>query len=75
MPDMPAWELPDGPYPSAGGMLSSIRVPSRLPTRVLSKPGITAPVPITNPAGAPRENELSKTLGWLPALVGQISPT
>jgi hypothetical protein len=43
--------------------------------RVLSKPGITAPVRITNPAGAPRENKLSKTLGWLPTLVGQISPT
>jgi hypothetical protein len=66
--------LPDGPYPSAGGMLSSKRVPSRLPTRVLSKPGITVPVPTTNPVGAPRENELSKTLGWLPTLVGQISP-
>src|SRR6476469_5495439 len=43
-------------------MTSSTRLPTFLPTRVLSQPGMTWPTPIGKSAAAPRFHEESKTL-------------
>ena len=43
-------------------MTSSTRLPTFLPTSVLSQPGMTAPTPIGKSAAAPRCHEESKTL-------------
>src|SRR5690242_2221731 len=43
-------------------MTSSTRLPTFLPTSVLSQPGMTAPTPIGKSAAEPRAHEESKTL-------------
>ncbi len=54
LPLMPASALPFLPYPCFGGTVMRTRLPTFFPTRVLSHPVMTPPVPIGNAAGTLR---------------------
>src|SRR3984957_6800697 len=46
LPVMPSWEFPEVPYPSAGGITASTRLPTFWPMSAVSRPGSMVP-PIT----------------------------
>src|SRR5580704_14999510 len=46
LPVMPSWEFPEVPYPSAGGITASTRLPTFWPISAVSRPGSIVP-PIT----------------------------
>src|SRR5215472_1292083 len=69
VPLMPAWAEPVLPYPRAGGMTRSTRLPTVWPTSPLSQPLMTWPTPMGVGNGWPRVHEESKDF-----LVRQLMP-